>query len=129
MRGRLVDKSRLFRGATVGDALRMAIDLERERIVPLRDVPGLSIIPRRRNGASLHLATLYRWAQRGRGGVCLETALIGGQRVTSVEAVLRFLRATDRPLAPERSVAPRSPAERRRAHARAERDLEAEGVR
>jgi hypothetical protein len=39
-----------------------------------------------------HLATLYRWFQRGvRGGIKLETALVGGRRFTSREAVQRFV--------------------------------------
>src|SRR5262245_66623007 len=39
-----------------------------------------------------HLATVYRWFQRGvRGGIKLETALVGGRRFTSREAVQRFV--------------------------------------
>ncbi len=39
-----------------------------------------------------HLATVYRWFNKGvRGGIKLETALVGGRRFTSREAVQRFV--------------------------------------
>lgn len=57
-----------------------------EEVVPLDDagkfVPG----PRRPSRS-----TLWRWALRGCRGRLLETARIGNQRVTSREAVRRFL--------------------------------------
>ncbi len=37
-----------------------------------------------------HLASLYRWFQRGVRGVKLETILVGGKRFTSREALQRF---------------------------------------
>ena len=70
------------------------IDMRTETLVPLRAVPGLPMIPRRRRGAKLHVSTVFRWAQRGVRGVRLETLSIGaGQRCTSVEALQRFFDA------------------------------------
>jgi hypothetical protein len=42
------------------------------------------------SGRKTHLATLHRWALRGCRGRRLESVLIGRQRMTSREALLRF---------------------------------------
>lgn len=68
----------------------MPIDFQRERIIPLARVPELPFIPPRRRGARLCPSTVWRWVRQGR----LESALVGGQRVTSIEAVVRFLEVT-----------------------------------
>ena len=47
-------------------------------------------LPKRRGGKRPHIATLYRWAQRGVRGVRLETIQVGGTLCTSVEALQRF---------------------------------------
>ena len=41
-----------------------------------------------------HVATLWRWAQKGCRGAKLETVLVGGIRYTSREALDRFIVAT-----------------------------------
>jgi hypothetical protein len=60
------------------------IDIEKEQLRLLTkasaDVPG-----------NPHISTLIRWALRGLKGIKLETALVGGRRFTSVEAIQRFL--------------------------------------
>lgn len=38
-----------------------------------------------------HISTLIRWYTKGVRGVKLETALIGGRRFTSLEAIQRFI--------------------------------------
>ncbi|MCR9211960.1 MAG: DUF1580 domain-containing protein [bacterium] len=40
------------------------------------------------------MSTAWRWANRGVKGVKLETVSIGGKRLTSVQAVTRFLKRT-----------------------------------
>ncbi|WP_306796936.1 DUF1580 domain-containing protein [Rhodopirellula halodulae] len=40
------------------------------------------------------VASIYRWADRGVKGVCLETVRYGSKRQTSVQAVHRFLKRT-----------------------------------
>lgn len=55
------------------------------------------------NGRKPHVATLYRWATRGIKGVILESAFVGGVRVTSVEAIQRFLNRLLQKPAPTRS--------------------------
>lgn len=47
-------------------------------------------LPQRRAGKRPHVATLYRWSQRGCKGIHLETVQIGGTRCTSLEALQRF---------------------------------------
>lgn len=64
------------------------IDLQTESLVSLSE--ACSLLPRRRAGKRPHIATLYRWSERGCRGVRLETLQIGGTRCTSREALQRF---------------------------------------
>ena len=66
----------------------MSIDLANERMVAVTEVP--EHLPRRR-GKKVHISTIYRWIQRGARGKVLESALLGGIRYTSLEALQRFL--------------------------------------
>lgn len=68
------------------------IDLTRETLIPIRAVPDR--LPRRPSGKKLHVSAVYRWLQRGVGGVRLESVKIGGTTYTSVEALARFARAS-----------------------------------
>ncbi len=70
------------------------IDLERETLIPLRDVPKR--LPPRTNDRRLHISAVYRWATRGVRGVVLETIRIGGTTFTSVQALQRFAEAQSR---------------------------------
>jgi hypothetical protein len=63
------------------------IDVRTETLVPLSELPN-HIPPR--NGRKVSIATCYRWSITGVRGVRLETAQVGGQRVTSLEALQRF---------------------------------------
>ena len=72
----------------------MAHDLLNEQpLVPVKDVPKLSIIGPRRNGGRMHSRTAFRWASRGLNGVILETVVQGGQRFTTLPAIRRFFAA------------------------------------
>ena len=96
------------------------IDIETEHVCPLRELrhhPAL-----KRNGRKPHVATLWRWANRGRRGVRLETVMIGGQRCTSHEALQRFIEATTR-ASTSAAPAPTPPATRQRRAERAARDV------
>jgi Protein of unknown function (DUF1580) len=66
------------------------IDIRREAVLSLAEAAQLTLLPRRRRGKRPHMATLYRWAQRGLRGVHLETIRVGGTLCTSVEAIQRF---------------------------------------
>ena len=68
----------------------MAIDIRSEQLVRLQDVPKLKFLPPGRSGKRISIATLYRWALGGTGGVTLEVIKIGGTACTSVEALQRF---------------------------------------
>lgn len=70
------------------------IDLERETLLPLREVPKR--LPPRPNSKRLHISAVYRWVQRGVRGVVLETVRVGGTTYTSVEALQRFAEAQSR---------------------------------
>ncbi len=63
------------------------IDTQTESLISINEAPAH--IPTRP-----HIATCWRWIQRGVRGVKLETVLIGGKRFTSVEAITRFIEAT-----------------------------------
>ncbi len=63
------------------------IDIRSEKVVPIADV--LELLPQIR-GRTLHLSTVYRWISPGLRGVRLETAKVGGQTFTSMEALQRF---------------------------------------
>ncbi len=61
----------------------MSIDIRSETLLTFPEAAKLR--PGRR-----HLSTLHRWRLRGVRGIKLETALIGGRRYTSEEALDRF---------------------------------------
>ena len=68
----------------------MSIDFETERCIPIGEAP--KNIPGRPS-----LASVYRWMTDGvRGGVRLESIVVGGQRFTSIEAIGRFIERTTR---------------------------------
>lgn len=79
---------------------------------------------RDRTGRKTHLATLHRWALRGCGGRRLESVLIGRQRMTSQEALLRFFDADSRQLKTEAPVPTQSPPPSPPAIKSAARDVE-----
>jgi len=64
------------------------IDPTRETPIPLSKVPKLPWL--RDLHRRLHVATIYRWASRGLRGHRLESLQLGGTRVTSEAALLRF---------------------------------------
>ncbi len=68
------------------------IDLENERVIPLREV--VNQLPSRCSGRRLSPATVWRWVTRKNNP--LETIRIGGGRFTSVEAIGRFVEQCSR---------------------------------
>ena len=101
----------------------MAIDIQSEQTVPLSEAPAH--IPGRP-----HVASVYRWTTQGvRGGIRLESIVVGGVRYTSIEAIQRFIERTTAASAGA-SVPPPKPTTRQREAAirRAERALERAGV-
>ena len=90
----------------------MAIDILTEQLISMAEASAR--LPGRPS-----LCTLWRWAVKGCRGRRLETVTIGGRRYCSVESLARFARHQGTIDAP--SV--RSPHQRDRAIARAEREL------
>ena len=75
----------------------MLINPETEDLIPLKVVcemfPG-------RSGKGIALSTAWRWILHGQRGHKLESIVAGGQRLTSRQAVARFLAATNEELQP-----------------------------
>ncbi|MEM7518373.1 MAG: DUF1580 domain-containing protein [Planctomycetota bacterium] len=62
--------------------------LHGEQLIAIPDVPDF--LPTRR-GKKLHISTVYRWVLKGARGKVLDSAMLGGIRYTSLEALERFL--------------------------------------
>jgi hypothetical protein len=101
----------------------MPIELNSEQIISVREVAGLKFMRGRRK--KLSNATLWRWITCGLRGVKLETILIGGTRCTSVEAVERFIMATQSEAKTRHG---RTPSQRAKALAKCTAKLEAIGL-
>jgi hypothetical protein len=93
--------------------------ISNESLIPVSDAP--KHVPGRP-----HIATIWRWIQRGCRGVRLETWLVGGRRFTSLEAIDRFIERTTAAAAPELACAVPTPRQRRRAIDQANRELDRE---
>jgi hypothetical protein len=68
------------------------IDTSAEQPIPLSLAARET--PNRQGERGVNVATVWRWSLRGIRGCKLETILIGGQRMTSREALQRFFVAT-----------------------------------
>ena len=97
------------------------IDLSSETVISLTE--AAKRLPARRGGKRPHVATLYRWSQRGCRGVRLETCQVGGTRCTSLEALQRFVDHLSKSTGPS---LPGLPAFRSKRAA--ERILDADGI-
>ena len=65
------------------------ISIDKEKLVTFAQAAKL--VPSR-TGRTLHVTTIHRWASAaGARGVRLESVLVGGTRMTTVEAVQRFV--------------------------------------
>ncbi len=76
------------------------IDTIREQLLPLADVPAYH--QSRGLGRRVHKSAVYRWAIAGADGIRLETVKIGGMKVTSAEAIQRWVEARQVQDQPER---------------------------
>lgn len=105
------------------------LDLALETVLPLSRAHHHPLLQHgRQPGKPIARGTLERWRTRGVLGadgrrVVLETMLYGGSRVTTTQAVERFLAALNGVTTPTAS-----PSQLRREHARAERELENCGI-
>jgi hypothetical protein len=95
------------------------IDLTVEIPLTLREASRLPQL--RKNGRRPHIASVYRWVTSGCRGVVLESAVVGGSRVTTSESIDRWIAALTAETKPHSQV--RTPARRRRDHNRADADL------
>jgi hypothetical protein len=66
-------------------------DFQTEKVISLREAARM--MPSCRQGKALHHLTVHRWIFKGVDGVQLEGARLGGQWVTSREALARFSEA------------------------------------
>jgi hypothetical protein len=102
------------------------LDVENETQLPLSRASRHPLLNQR--GRAVARGTLERWRTKGvlgPGGkrVVLETALVGGTRVTTVEAVRRFLARLNGV-----SISAPSSTAMRRQHDRAEAELQRAGI-
>ena len=74
-------------------------------------------------GGPVHVSTLHRWRLSGIRGVKLETLMRGGRRMTSPEAIGRFISRTTA-VANGEPVPVRTPTQRARDVEAAERELD-----
>lgn len=102
------------------------IEPDRETIIPLSLCSRHPLLKQgRRAGRPIHRSTLERWRTRGVGGIVLESTKIGGVRVTSEQALRRFL---DRVSDPKATPDCPTPSQAAAAHAEAEAELELAGI-
>ncbi|QDV73859.1 DUF1580 domain-containing protein [Botrimarina mediterranea] len=98
--------------------------LDGEQLVAISEVPTL--LPAR-HGKRLHMSTVYRWVLKGARVKVLDSAMLGGVRYTSLEALQRFMGTSPAELIEARRLAriratlsergltnPRKPADTRR---------------
>ena len=90
--------------------IERTIDIHAETVVTLAE--AAKRLPPRGRGKRPHVATLYRWAQKGCRGIRLETIRIGGSLCTSLEALQRFCDRLTQAQHGEVSVSPESLARR-----------------
>lgn len=96
---------------------------ETEKLFPVPKAVELA------TGRRPHPATCFRWRQHGISGVWLETVKLGGKRLTSVEAVHRFVEATTAAAdGPRPSTPARTSRQRQAAISKAEAELDAAGI-
>ena len=75
-------------GRERGDGNGIMIDIARERLIAIHEVPAW--LPRRQNGRKVHISAVYRWVSRGIRGIKLDAVRIGGTTYSSTEALQRF---------------------------------------
>jgi len=102
------------------------VDIATEKVEALADCT--KYVPLRRGQKRVHLATLYRWAERGCKGVKLEVLQVGGTKCSSAAALQRFFerlsaQANGEPVAPQG----RTTRQRTKAAAKANAELQAAG--
>ena len=62
-------------------------------LISLADIPGSDLIPRRKNGARLHISTLLRWIHRPHPRPRLQAVRVGGIWATRRDWLLAFFEA------------------------------------
>ena len=82
------------------------IDIQNEQTISFNE--AVDLLPKRR-GRKPHIASIHRWATRGFDGVTLEYCKLGGVRITSVEAIQRFVDRLTEQDQPEHGIQPEQP--------------------
>jgi hypothetical protein len=100
------------------------IDLSSE--IPMTLRAACSAPQLRRNGRKPHIASVYRWVTRGCRGIVLESVVCAGSRVTTLEAIDRWIAALTASAGGDPTPV-RTPIRRQRDHDRAQANLEEAG--
>lgn len=104
------------------------IDFTSERVLTLEEAVALPMLRKRGGEVPKTPSTIFRWIRKGLRGIRLESALRGGIRVTSEEALARFFeRVTTARDGQEPVSPPRTPTQRHRASAKAAEACERAG--
>jgi hypothetical protein len=98
----------------------VAIDIGTENLITIGEAS--KALPSRP-----HIATVWRWVYHGCRGIKLETVNIGGRRLTSSEALQRFIERSTA-AANGDTIPVRSAKQRQKAVEAAERELAAAGI-
>jgi hypothetical protein len=70
-------------------------DILDEQFVTLEN--ACKLIPGLRPGKNVNRSTIYRWSDTGVRGIKLETIQVGGRRMTTHEAIKRFIMEMSKP--------------------------------
>ncbi len=101
------------------------IDFRKETIVSMSEAA-------RRMPGRPNVSTLWRWRKKGINGVKLETIKCGSKRLTSLEAVQRFVTAStaavDQPMPPEMAAMPGRGRSSKRRRESTQKELAAYGL-
>jgi hypothetical protein len=95
-----------------------------ETLLRFNQVP--KYLPRNGNGKLIGLSSVYRWASKGVRGVRLESWQCPWGRITSLQALERFLNALTQQRPPVDAPQARTPRQRSRRARKAEEFLQAE---
>ncbi len=92
-------RSQMFYGrrcSTVADVQTIRQRCEAGRIEMTSYLPLVEAV-RAATGRKVHLSTVLRWCSRGARGRVLSSWMVGGRRMTTVEAVNAFIAAASEP--------------------------------
>ncbi len=107
----------------------MTTSCDSERLLTFSEAARLPWLPRR-NGKKIHTVTFWRWSRKGCAGVILSVSYVGSLPTVTESALRQFFRdvAEAKRLGNRPAPTYRTPTQRVRAFAAAERRLDEAGI-